>query len=147
MSKLNFLRDPLFIVAVLAGPVFVLILLSVGAESTFRITWDQKLVLWYIQVALLYPVLEEIVFRGMIQGYLWKTRFGYNFPGNISMPNIITSILFTALHFIFHAPVWAMMVFIPSIIFGFFRDRFSLLIPAILLHIIYNASYYFTFNT
>lgn len=90
---------------------------------------------------LLYPVLEEIVFRGLIQGQLilrepWRQQLW-----GISGANVLTSVMFSALHFVHQAPLMAALVFFPSLVFGYFRDRYQRLLPSICLHIFYNAGF------
>ena len=60
--------------------------------------------------------------------------------------NLLTSLLFTALHFINHAPLWAAAVFFPSLVFGFFKDRTGKLAAPIILHVFYNSGYFWLFG-
>jgi len=94
--------------------------------------------------ALVYPVLEEIVFRGGLQEVLQRYVRGRAI-GPITVANIGTSVVFTALHFLYHAPLWAAAVFIPSLIFGYFKDSYRRLAPPIVLHVFYNTGYYWLF--
>ena len=59
---------------------------------------------------------------------------------------VLTSLLFTALHFINHAPLWAAAVFFPSLVFGFFKDRTGKLAAPIILHVFYNSGYFWLFG-
>jgi membrane protease YdiL (CAAX protease family) len=59
----------------------------------------------------------------------------------ISAANAMTSVLFVMLHFMHHAPLWALAVFIPSLVYGHLRERHASLWPALLLHSSYNAIY------
>ena len=94
---------------------------------------------------MVYPVLEEIVFRGLLQelvhDYISPRCFG-----PLSVANLLTSLLFTAMHFLYHAPLWAALVFLPSLVFGFFKDRTGRLIAPILLHGFYNAGFLLLFT-
>jgi membrane protease YdiL (CAAX protease family) len=36
---------------------------------------------------------------------------------------------------------WAILVFAPSLVYGFFRDRYNNLYPSIVLHSTYNAGF------
>jgi uncharacterized protein len=97
-----------------------------------------------LSVILLYPILEELAFRGWLQETLLtkgfqKQKFGF------SQANLFTSILFVSLHFFNHSLLWATAVFFPSLVFGFFRDRHNSVLPSILLHIYYNAGYFLLF--
>ncbi|CAC9434252.1 hypothetical protein [uncultured Gammaproteobacteria bacterium] len=80
-----------------------------------------------------HPIIEELVFRGLIQDYL-HTKFT-NTVAQLSLANILTTILFVLLHLIYHPILWALAVFVPSLIFGYFKDRFGCVLPAIILHI------------
>ena len=91
---------------------------------------------------LFYPVVEELSFRGVIQGIMLRWTQRREIVPGISMANGITSLLFVAVHFVHHPPVWATAVLIPSLIFGYFRDRFGSVIPAIVLHAFYNLMFY-----
>lgn len=51
------------------------------------------------------------------------------------------SLQFSALHFIGHPPLWAAGVLLPSLLYGFFRDRHDSVLPPIALHVFYNAGY------
>lgn len=103
----------------------------------------------FISLCLLYPVMEEVVFRGLIQDGVHKylkrpAWYAARLP--LSHANLFTSLLFTAFHFINHPAVWAALVFIPSIIFGHFKDRHNSLTPPIFLHIWYNLGYFWIFG-
>lgn len=109
--------------------------------------------IWWLllQAVLLYPVLEEIVFRGALQGWLlqrpWLNQWRLNsrFGGLISIPNLLASVAFTALHFINQPPLWAALVFIPSLVFGWAREHSGGVLLPVFLHIWYNAGFYFLF--
>ncbi|MEO7557618.1 MAG: JDVT-CTERM system glutamic-type intramembrane protease, partial [Gammaproteobacteria bacterium] len=59
--------------------------------------------------------------------------------------NVATTLLFAGFHFFYHAPLWAALVILPSLIFGYFRDRHQRVLPAIVLHVFYNAGYFWLF--
>ena len=40
--------------------------------------------------------------------------------------------------------VWALAVALPSLVFGHLRERFSSVLPAILMHVTYNAGFALT---
>jgi hypothetical protein len=92
-------------------------------------------------VLLLYPLVEELLFRGAIQGALlnrtvWTIRYF-----GISRANLVTSILFVGLHLVNYSPAWALAVFLPSLTLGHIRERYSTLVGPILLHILFNGIY------
>jgi membrane protease YdiL (CAAX protease family) len=106
--------------------------------------WILREPLHFSLVLFVYPVVEEIVFRGWLQQGLYR-RISYAISG-ISAANIITSIVFTIFHFINHSPVWAVAVIVPSIVFGYFRDKYESVLPSIVLHVIYNMTYFIPFG-
>lgn len=95
---------------------------------------------------LIYPVLEEIVFRGGLQTYLFNLNKNYrrNVLG-VSAANIATSVVFVLVHFIYHDTIWSILIFFPSLVFGYFRDRFGRIIPSIILHSFYNLGFVILF--
>ncbi|MBS0152564.1 MAG: JDVT-CTERM system CAAX-type protease [Nitrospira sp.] len=99
--------------------------------------------LGFASVVLWYPLWEELLFRGLLQGELiargWTRCWVYGLSG----ANIAVSLLFTVFHFWSHSPIWAALVFFPSLIFGYLRDRFDSTMPSILMHMWYNGGYFF----
>lgn len=88
---------------------------------------------------LVYPVLEEVVFRGVIQPTLLEVSQGRS-VGPLTLANILTSGLFAAMHLINHPPLHAALVFLPSLLFGLFRDRSGSILPGMILHVSWNAA-------
>jgi uncharacterized protein len=136
-------RDPWLWVALLAAPLYWAALYAL-TRPTLDLGWPLAHAAMFLLPALVYPVLEEIVFRGLIQEALAR-RLRRRLPGPVSPANLVTSLLFTALHFINHAPLAAAAVFVPSLIFGWFKDRHGGLGAPILLHVFYNAGYLWLF--
>jgi membrane protease YdiL (CAAX protease family) len=126
-----------------AVPVWVCLVTYFDAEPDF--TWFYHNPGSFVLLAALLPVLEEIVFRGFIQEQLTRS-IGSSRLGVLTYANILTSIIFSAMHFINHPPVWALLVFIPSLVFGYSKDRFDTLLAPILLHLVYNSGYYLIFG-
>ncbi len=166
-QALAFLSDRFFWLAFMLGPVVWVMLFclfpanvsggggdvtggSVPLESNLLATL--RLLFLF---ALVYPVLEEIVFRGGLQGFLLEkpalaksivTGSGDNqSPWLLTPANLITSVAFTAMHFINHPPLWASLVFFPSLVFGWARDRYDHLWASMLLHAFYNAGFLLLF--
>ncbi|UCC57441.1 MAG: JDVT-CTERM system CAAX-type protease [Gammaproteobacteria bacterium] len=136
-------QDLLFWLALAAGPVCWLALYLL-LQPELQPAWPLASPLAYLLPVLLYPVLEEIVFRGLIQelvhDYLSARVFG-----PLSAANLITSVLFAGMHLFTQPPLWAALVFFPSLVFGFFKDRYQSLTTPILLHVFYNAGYLWLF--
>jgi len=140
----NLWRDKYFGAAILAAPVTFALLFSIIPPSA-NLSWPIKFPEKFLLLVFIYPVLEELTFRGLLQGALLKIRFGRNDLVGISFANLLTSLLFMLLHFLYHPILWALSVFIPSLIFGYFRDKYNSILPGTLLHIIYNAGYFCLF--
>ncbi len=108
--------------------------------------WPLRDPLPFLLLAFAYPVLEEIVFRGLLQGALYARPFGRKRLGPLSWANLLTSFAFTGFHFFYHPPLWAVAVIFPSLVFGYFRDKYQSLLPPIILHVFYNAGFYWLFK-
>jgi len=133
-------RDVAFYAAILAGPVCWLILVSVGLPVVGPPTF-----IFWLKLTVLMPVLEEIVFRGGIQAALISKPLFARRWGGVSLANLITSLLFAALHLVSQPPLWAALVFIPSLVFGWARDRYNAVLPCVLLHSVYNSGFVWLF--
>jgi len=132
-----------FLAAVLTGPLcWVLIgqfkILPISYSIT-SLSLQQLLM-----IGLIYPVIEELTFRGAIQSLLRRMSFGRRRFLVLSTANIITSIIFTLSHILIQPTLWAILVFIPSLIFGELRDRHGSTMPSIVLHCFYNTGYFGT---
>lgn len=88
------------------------------------------------------PVLEEMLFRGVVQGYLLQSRVAAYRWGPLSAPNLMASGAFAAIHFVAHPPIWALLTFLPSLVFGVFRERSGSIWPAVVLHGCYNGAFF-----
>ena len=132
-------RDVLFWLALVAGIVVVL-LLRLFMPETPGTGGSQSLFVLF-NVLVWYPLLEELFFRGVIQGQLLHTRWARSTFAWFSYANWVSSLLFVAFHFIYHPPLWALSVMAPSLVFGYFRDKYTSILPGLLLHIVYNLEY------
>lgn len=92
-----------------------------------------SLVVWY-------PVIEELGFRGAVQGFFQTTTFGNRIIAGLSVSNILTAFLFTGLHLVYRTDAMAWLVVVPGLVFGYFRDRHGSLVAPVILHSAYNAS-------
>ncbi|MBF6059015.1 JDVT-CTERM system glutamic-type intramembrane protease MrtJ [Thiomicrorhabdus heinhorstiae] len=129
-------KDPWFYSALLAAPLLLLLGRTLVPEwlTAIPLSW-----MVFFLMVIWQPLIEELFFRGLLQGklslYAW---FAENWFG-LSRANWVVSIVFTSFHLFYHPPIWALAVLIPSLIFGWFRDRYQSVFPAIFLHAFYNA--------
>jgi membrane protease YdiL (CAAX protease family) len=97
---------------------------------------------------------EEILTRGLIQGYLAplsKYRFTV-FKSCISLPMLVSALFFALMHMALltmgmaNATVYVIVsfAFILGIIAGYYREKTESLIPAIIVHMLSNAGGYCT---
>jgi CAAX protease family protein len=135
-----FHRDPWFLAAIAAGFAFWLALFP-WLRTPLRAPLGAAML---VSVLLWQPLIEELVFRGVMQGQLRASAWGQSRLLGLTHANWLASGIFTALHFLQHPPLWACGVLVPSLIFGFFRDRHGSVYPSMALHIYYNAGYFLT---
>lgn len=93
-----------------------------------------------LQLVIVAPVLEELLFRGVLQGRLLETTWGRD-GRFFTRANLATSACFAVFHLVSHAWAWSLAAFVPSLVFGHFRDRYRSLMWPIVVHAFYNAGY------
>ena len=141
--KHRYLTDPHWYIAFFLAIIFWVIYdLFVQTATPKNLLETPQIILLSV---IIYPILEEIVFRGMIQSQLAKRLNGRAYLG-LSLANIYTSLLFSVLHFIHQPPLMAALIFFPSLVFGYFKDRHHTVLPSIYLHMFYNAGFLILFN-
>lgn len=139
------LRDKQWFAA-LCLPLPLWAILSQSEQAALNSLWPFNAPALFLSLILLYPLIEETVFRGLIQGKLHHYPLMKKHYLHMTLANIITSLLFAAAHIPQHGPAMALTVVLPSLIFGYFRDRYQgWLIPSILLHGYYNLGYFLIF--
>jgi len=136
-----FHRDTTFFLLVALGPMVWLAM--IGFFGFQPLPWHAIWSLAFLFVALWQPLIEELLFRGIIQGHVLRSIGGQKTWIGFSIPNLLTSLLFTLAHLTSHSLSWSLLVFVPSLCFGFVRDRFGSVYPSIALHAFYNAGYFF----
>jgi membrane protease YdiL (CAAX protease family) len=132
------LLDPHALVALLAAvPVLVALRVLAPYSSGLPALVSQSAVaLLFVQ-----PAIEELLFRGLLQGALLRTRWGRTTLRGLSAANVVTSALFCVAHLYGQPPAWAAAVFVPSLIFGHLRERTGSVWPALVVHALYNAGF------
>jgi membrane protease YdiL (CAAX protease family) len=135
-----FYRDSVFLWLLALGS---LVWLSMIAFVTVQpLPWHAMGSLAFLSVVLWQPLLEELLFRGIIQGQLLQSMAKQKTWIGLSLANLLTSLLFTLAHLAGHSISWSLLVFVPSLCFGFVRDRFESVYPSIALHVFYNTGYF-----
>lgn len=124
--------------AVVAAPVAWTVLYF-ALESEPSLFWARERPLLFVKWVLVFPVLEELVFRGLVQDAI--ARVTQRRRKGLSAANLLTSLLFSASHVFLHATLWAGGVLFPSLVFGYFRERHATLATPVALHVFYNAGF------
>jgi len=135
-----FHRDSVFLLLVALGPMVWLAMIWLFAFQPLprHAIWSPI----FFSVTLWQPVFEELLFRGIVQGYLLQSMSRQKTWFGLSISNLLTSFLFSLAHLASHSISWSLLVFIPSLCFGFVRDRFGSVYPSIALHAFYNTGYF-----
>jgi uncharacterized protein len=101
-----------------------------GMKQVFEIVRDlNQLTLSLLLLAVLAPLVEELVFRGLLYGWLagrWGKNVGW----------IVSSIAFAAAH---AEPAHIVLVFPLGLLFGWLRQRTDSLLPSLVAHIANNS--------
>lgn len=128
--------DAHFLAVVLAAvPVWLTLGMAVGDDMHVAIGWQG-----WLSLALIQPVAEELVFRGVLQGQLLRLSAARS-AGPVTFANLLTTVAFVAMHLVTQPPAWAIAVAAPSLVFGHMRDRFGSVLPAMVVHALYNAGF------
>lgn len=133
-----FALDRPFLLALAAAPLILLLLTLVQPE------WSRGIVAGtgvFVSFVLWQPLIEELLFRGVLQGWSRGFAWGRSQFGGISVANLAVSLLFSLTHLAHHSTVWAVAVIVPSLVFGYFRDRDGNVMRAMALHMAYNGCY------
>ena len=138
-------KDKTYWAALIAAPLFYLIYGVFFYDGALFLVSFIENKRQLILLILLYPIIEELAFRGFIQSQMNNVLGKQPLVFSISLPNVITSLLFSLIHLISHHPIWTILIFFPSLVFGFFRDKYGSTKPSIGLHVVYNAGYYLLF--
>ena len=135
-----FYKDISFLMALLAGGFFWF---GIWMFSTIHFLAIKHVWSWgFISLVLWKPLLEELLFRGFLQGMLSRQFWAQQAIVGITVANSITSLLFMVGHLGRHTPKWAIAVIVPSLIYGYFRDRYRSVYPSVALHSFYNTGYF-----
>lgn len=124
LEALIFLKDPWF------WPLMALGFIAwVLPGPSMTIPWY-----WLMPKALA----EELFFRFLLQETIDRMLRGRFHFGVLSVANLTASLLFSLAHLMSQPPLWAGLVFFPSLVFGLAWDRYKNVLPCFLLHFCYN---------
>ena len=109
--------------------------------------WDSAIFGYGLSGAIVFcvsvAVLEEVVFRGALQGWLLgKKHFEQNVM-RLSRANWLTSLLFAVAHIWQHPLGLVPGYFAVSLVLGYFRERYKGILVPVLLHTYYNLAILF----
>ncbi|MBU6481349.1 MAG: JDVT-CTERM system CAAX-type protease [Nitrospirae bacterium] len=136
----GFYRSPTFLSCLAAGAAFWgLLPLLVAVQP---LPWHRILSLVFLSAVVWQPIVEELFFRGCLQGFLSIREWGRRSLVGISVANLLTSMMFAGSHIATHSLLWASLTLFPSLLFGVLRDRSGSVFPPIVLHVVYNAGYF-----
>ena len=134
-------HDRHFAAALAAGPVaWIALALALNVQPSPA--WILGDPVRALSLVVAWPLLEEALFRGGVQPALLRTRWGAREAWGLTTANVATSVLFAAAHLASQAPEWAAAAFVPSLVFGHFRERYGSIVPGAALHVFYNAGYF-----
>jgi membrane protease YdiL (CAAX protease family) len=129
----------LVLAVLLAVPVWAALGLVAGPLLHVPSGWTA-----WVSFVLIYPVVEELLFRGVLQGEALRltTRSGRTLRvGPVTWANVLVTLVFVAVHLPAQPSIWALAVTVPSLVFGHLRERFASVWPAVLVHVVYNAGF------
>lgn len=111
--------------------------LGLGGAGRLQVATDAWAALSFV---VLYPVLEELAFRGTLQGALLRTRAARR-CGPFSAANLMTSAAFALAHLVAQPAAWAAAALVPSLAYGHLRERLGGVTAPILVHVVHNAGF------
>lgn len=122
-----------------AVPVWLALALWAGPQMRV------PLGLWaWVSLVVVQPLLEELVFRGLLQGQALALLSRHGQPrrlGPVTLANALVTVAFVLLHLRAQPLAWALAVLAPSLVLGHLRERFASVWPAVLVHAVYNAGF------
>lgn len=98
----------------------------------------------WASLALVQPLLEELLFRGVLYGQVLRMSAVQARPrrlGPITLANALVTLAFVLLHLQAQPWAWALAVAAPSLVLGHLRERCGSVWPAVLVHAVYNAGF------
>ncbi len=122
-----------------AVPVWLALALWAGPQMRV------PLGLWaWASLVAVQPLLEELVFRGVLQGQALALLSKGGQPrrlGPVTLANALVTVAFVLLHLRAQPLAWALAVLVPSLVLGHLRERLASVWPCVLVHAVYNAGF------
>jgi membrane protease YdiL (CAAX protease family) len=147
----NYLWTPMIALGVLTGVVFTIIL-NVLPETSKSFLPDYSFAQTVIFVWLYASICEEILTRGLVQGFLSPlTMYGISISGlRFSLPVLVGAFFFGLMHLgllTLGAGLLQVMIIVAfatvlGVIAGYYREQTGSLIPAIIVHMFGNIGGY-----
>lgn len=134
---MHFLKDKRYLILLGLAPITVGIIALF--KKNYNLNWYLEKPLIFIQLVFISSVVEEVLFRGIIQEWI-KKRLRFD------LTNILTSLVFCLAHTFYHSIGWSFAVLVPSLIFGYSKEVYKTLKAPIILHIFYNFCYFMIYE-
>lgn len=134
VSTTPYWRDPLYLVWLLLG-CGIAALASHNSYFSLDLNFSFRNLLF---IGMIYPILEEITFRGFLTDIFLKLKFARDSFSGISGANLLTTFCFAFFHWAIQQNSLALLVLFPSLLYGWTRERYDNLYAPIILHICFN---------
>lgn len=98
----------------------------------------------WLSLLLVQPLLEELVFRGVLQGWALDALTHRGRPrrlGPVTWANALVTVAFVLLHLGAQPLAWALAVAAPSLVLGHLRERLGSVWPCVAVHAVYNTGF------
>ena len=139
-SSRSISRSRAFLVSLgMALPVWVTVFFTTSAGWLIP-ELPSKISSW-LWLVLVFPVAEELAFRGFLMGVLGKylpTR-GFGF---VTRNNLFTSVLFSIAHAFARSLALGLLVYIPSLWLGWVREKTSSVFLCVAIHVTWNLGFF-----
>ncbi len=134
-------RENWFVGSLGLAMCFWLVLWWIGSRD-IAAKWGGSSLVLYLSLSLWQPALEELGFRGLLQGVLLEHQSYRSRIGPLTLANVVTSVAFGIAHLPSHPAWWVAGILLTSLLLGYARDRTGSLYPSIVLHGYFNAGYF-----
>lgn len=95
----------------------------------------------WVLLVIIYPIVEEYVFRGLFMGFLAKYD-RENSWAQVSKSNFFTSCCFSGAHALTQSWLMGFAVFLPSLWLGWVREKTNAIFLCALIHMSWNFGFF-----